>query len=91
MAKEIEGLLSKTTFEERLKWVLDQLKDLKEETNTIQNNNSVDILTEMESVINVFDDSLKTLSKEDRLSIDTIIKNYIHSLLNRELIEEYDG
>ena len=91
LAKEIENLLGTTSYEERLNWVKEQLKDIKEESSSVSKHNSDDELSVMESIIKDFDDITDTLSEADKSNLNAIIENYIHNAVNRGLISEYDG
>ena len=85
LAKEMEELLVITTFEERLNWVKEQLKKLKEGCPSIPKTLEVtpsDELSAMESLLEEFD-------LTDKVSFT--LENYIHSAVNRELISECDG
>lgn len=85
LAKEMEELLGITTFEERLNWVKEQLKKLKEGCTTISKTIEVtpsDELSAMESILEEF-------NVTDKVSFT--LENYLHSAVNRELISEYDG
>ena len=85
LAKEMEELLCATSFEERLNWVKEQLKKLKEESALIHLPSYVspsDELAAMESIFEEYDVT-------DQISI--IMENYLHNAVNRGLISEYDG
>lgn len=85
LAKEMEELLGITTFEERLNWVKEQLKQLKEGCPTIPKTIDItpsDELSAMGSLLEEFD-------LTDKVSFT--LENYLHSAVNRELISEYDG
>jgi len=85
LAKEMEELLGKTSFEERLNWVKEQLKNLKEETISIHKtiaDTPSDELSAMESILEEFHVTDK---------VNFTLENYLHSAVNRELISEYDG
>ena len=86
LAKEIEELLGKTTYEERLEWVKNQLEKLKEGTKITfgsTDDTPSDELSAMEYIVKGFGN----LSDE----LKTSLENYLHSAVNRELISEYDG
>jgi len=85
LAKEMEELLTKTSFEERLNWVKEQLNKLKEGGYSIHKTTFVtpsDELSAMESILEEF-------HVTDKVSFT--LENYLHSAVNRELISEYDG
>lgn len=85
LAREMEELLGVTTFEERLNWVKEQLKNLKEGSTSICKTTDVtpsDELSAMKSLLEEFD-------LTDKISFT--LENYLHSAINRELISEYDG
>ena len=92
LAREIETLLDSTTPEDRLNWVKEQLKDVKEETTSRDGTTSAspDEVSAMESMMDVFEDTFDDLSEEDSTNIKTILENYYHNVINKELIAEYD-
>ena len=91
VAKMIEELLGANSFEERLKMVKDQLKEIKEETTPVYKITPIDELSEMKSILEEFDDLSDTLSDEVKSDLNTIFENYMHNVVNRGLISEYDG
>ena len=91
LAKEIEELLEKSSYEERLDWVKEQLKEIKEENTPVYKITPVDELSEMESIIDEFGDLMEALPEEAQSDLNTIIENYIHSIVNKDLIAENDG
>lgn len=85
LAKEMEELLGTTSFEERLNWVKEQLKKLKEGGFSIHKTTVVttsDELSAMESLLEEFEVT-------DKVSFT--LENYLHSAVNRELLSEDDG
>ena len=85
LANEMEELLAKTSFEERLNWVKEQLNKLKEGGYSIHKTTFVtpsDELSAMESILEEFEVTDK---------VNFTLENYLHSAVNRELISEYDG
>lgn len=92
LAREIETLLDSTTPEDRLNWVKEQLKDVKEETTSRDGTISAspDEVSAMESMMDVFEDTFDDLSEEESTNIKTILENYYHNVINKELIAEYD-
>ena len=93
LAMEIEELLGKTSFEDRLNWVKEQLKNLKEgeSSESTSESSSMDEMSAMESVMEVFEETMGDVSEEVATSINTIMENYWHNAVNRGLIEEYDN
>lgn len=93
LAREIETLLDSTTPEDRLNWVKEQLKDVKEETTPRDGTTSasLDEVSAMESMMDVFEDTFDDLLEEDSTNIKDILENYYHNVINKELIGEYDG
>lgn len=128
IAKEIEEILGIVSYEERLKWVNELLKSLKESSTikgTTPSEESLDDIlvggsdvedsdeipnellelgtmiddieeapdeySAIESVIEEFDDVKDTLSEKASTRINTQLENYLHSIVNKELIKEVDG
>ena len=94
LGKEIDDLLSTTTYEDRLNWVKEQLRDLKEDTPSVARSSKEvlpDELSAVESIIEEYDDVIETLPEEDKERLNTIWENYVHSAINRDLIAEHDG
>lgn len=93
LAREIETLLDSSTPEDRLNWVKEQLKDVKEETTSRDGTTSasLDEVSAMESMMDVFEDTFEDLSEEDSTNIKIILENYYHNVINKELIGECDG
>ena len=93
LAREIETLLDSTTPEDRLNWVKEQLKDVKEETTSGAGTASAspDEVSAMESMMDVFEDTFEDLSEENSTNIQIILENYYHNVINKELIGECDG
>ena len=93
LASEIEILLKMMSCEERLDWVKEQLKTLKVDAPTTSDTSSEtleDEIPAMESMLEIFEDSMDDLTDEDSISIKTILENYYHNVVNKELIEEFD-
>ena len=100
LAKEIETLLGTSSYEERLNWVKEQLKGLKDgssskvkssdETSIDGLEEDTDELSALESIVEENKDVMDTLSEEKLERLNIIYENYVHSVANRELIAEYD-
>ena len=100
LAKEIETLLGTSSYEERLNWVKEQLKGLKDgssskvkssdETSIDGLEEDTDELSAIGSIVEENKDVMDTLSEEKLERLHIIYENYIHSVANRELIAEYD-
>ena len=123
LAKEIESLLGTSSYEERLHWVKEQLKGLKESSPTEaktsidttsgelssledtddyegdydespiedqSDEETSDELSAMESLMDENADVIESLSEEDMERFKTSWENYVHSVINRELIAEND-
>ena len=93
LASEIEILLNMTSCEDRLNWVKEQLKTLKVDAPTTSDTSSEtleDEIPAIESMLEIFEDSMDDLTDEDSISIKTILENYYHNVVNKELIEEFD-
>ena len=123
LAKEIESLLGTSSYEERLHWVKEQLKGLKESSpteakssidttsgelssleetvdyegdydgSTIEDQSdeeTPDELSAMESLMDENADVIESLSEEDMERFKKSWENYVHSVINRELIAEND-
>ena len=127
LAKEIETLLGTSSYEERLNWVKEQLKGLKDGSSSkakSSDETSIDGLEALESSVDEYEDSsdevlledfsedgleedtdelsaiesiveenkdvMDTLSEEKLERLNIIYENYVHSVVNRELIAEYD-
>ena len=100
LAKEIETLLGTSSYEERLNWVKEQLKGLKDgssskvkssdETSIDGLEEDTDELSAIESIVEENKDVMDTLSEEKLERLNIIYENYVHSVANRELIAEYD-
>lgn len=127
LAKEIETLLGTSSYEERLNWVKEQLKGLKDgsssKTKTSdetsidglsalvssedENEDSTDEvhtegfsedgleedtdeLSAIESIVEENKDVIDSLSEEKLERLNIIYENYVHSVVNRELIAEND-
>ena len=128
LAKEIEVLLGTSSYEERLNWVKEQLKGLKDGSSSkakSSDETSIDGLEALESSLDEYEDSsdeihfedfseenlqedtdeltaiesiveenkdvIDSLSEEKLERLNIIYENYVHSVINRELITEYDG
>lgn len=89
LATEIENLLGTTSYEERLNWVKEQLRNIKEGSSSVSKHTPDDELSVMESIIKDFDTD--SLPERDKLNLNTIIENYIHNAVNKEIITDYDG
>ena len=105
LAKEIETLLGTSSYEERLNWVKEQLKGLKDGSSSKAKSSDevlledfsedgleedTDELSAIESIVEENKDVMDTLSEEKLERLHIIYENYIHSVANRELIAEYD-
>ena len=94
LAKDIEELLGISSSEERLKWVKEQLNVIKEDSPS-KVISSLELITDeftaIESIIEEFKDVKGTLSEEVSSRINTQLDNYLHSVVNKELIKEVDG
>lgn len=90
LAIKMEELLSTTSYEDRLNWVKNQLKNLKVDISHMSPT-STDRLSALKSIVKVYEDVIDTLPEETVERINTILENYAHSLINRELIKENDG
>ena len=127
LAKEIGTLLGTSSYEERLNWVKEQLKGLKDGSSSkakSSDETSIDGLEALESSVDEYEDNsdevlledfseenleedtdelsaiesiveenkdvMDTLSEEKLERLKFIYENYVHSVVNRELIAEYD-
>ena len=100
LAKEIETLLGTSSYEDRLNWVKEQLKGLKDgssskvkssdETSIDGLEEDTDELSAIESIVEENKDVMDTLSEEKLERLKIIYENYVHSVANRELIAEFD-
>lgn len=93
LASEIEELLNTASCEDRLNMVKEQLKSLKTDTEPMSvspRESAIGELSAMESMMDVFEDTLDSLSEDTTEYLNNIIKNYYHNATNRALIAEYD-
>ena len=96
VTKDIESILGASSYEERLNWVKEQLKGLKDSSPSKIKSSDVsfeeipDELSAMESIIEENNDITETLSKEEADRFKVTWENYVHSVINRELISELD-
>ena len=105
LAKEIETLLGTSSYEERLNWVKEQLKGLKDGSSSKAKSSDeflledfseenleedTDELSAIGSIVEENKDVMDTLSEEKLERLHIIYENYVHSVANRELIAEYD-
>lgn len=92
ISDDITSLLSTSSYEERLNWVKEQLNSLKDcsLSKDKSSGEEPDELSAMESVLEENDDVKKSLSEEESERFKTIWENYVHGVINRELISEYD-
>lgn len=93
LASEIEELLNTASCEDRLNMVKEQLKNLKADAETVSvspSEGAIGELSAMESVMDVFEDTLGSLPEDTTEYLNNIIKNYYHNATNRALIAEYD-
>ena len=105
LAKEIETLLGTSSYEERLNWVKEQLKGLKDGSSSKAKSSDevlledfsedgleedTDELSAIESIVEENKDVMDTLSEEKLERLKIIYENYVHSVANRELIAEFD-
>lgn len=93
LASEIEELLNTASCEDRLNMVKEQLKSLKadaEPMSVIPSEGTIGELSAMESMMDVFEDTLGSLPEDTTEYLNNIIKNYYHNATNRALIAEYD-
>lgn len=87
----ITSLLATSSYEERLNWVKEQLNSLKDGSlSKDKSSGELDELSAMESVLEENDDVKKSLSGEDAERFNILLENYVHSVVNRELISEVD-
>lgn len=87
----ITSLLATSSYEERLNWVKEQLNSLKDGSlSKDKSSEEPDELSAMESVLEDNDDVKKALSGEDAERFNILLENYVHSVVNRELISEVD-
>lgn len=93
LASEIEELLNTASCEDRLNMVKEQLKSLKADTESVfvsSSESTIGELSAMESMMDVFEDTLDSLPEDTTEYLNNIIKNYYHNATNRALIAEYD-
>ena len=90
ITEDITSLLGTSSYEERLNWVKEQLNSLKDVSLSKDKSSGeeLDELSAMESVLEENDDVKKSLSEGDAERFNTILENYVHSVINRELIAE---
>lgn len=92
ISDDITSLLSTSSYEERLNWVKEQLNSLKD--GSLSKDKSFleepDELSAMKSVLEENDDVKKSFSVGDTDRFNTLLENYVHSVVNRELIAEFD-
>lgn len=87
----ITSLLGTSSYEERLNWVKEQLNSLKDGSlSKDKSSEEPDELSAMKSVLEENDDVKKALSGEDAERFNILLENYVHSVVNRELISEVD-
>ena len=87
----ITSLLATSSYEERLNWVKEQLNSLKDGSlSKGKSSEDPDELSAMESVLEENDDVKESLSGEDAERFIILLENYVHSVVNRELISEVD-
>lgn len=87
----ITSLLATSSYEERLNWVKEQLNSLKDGSlSKDKSSEEPDELSAMKSVLEENDDVKKALSGEDAERFNILLENYVHSVVNRELISEVD-
>ena len=87
----ITSLLGTSSYEERLNWVKEQLNSLKDGSlSKDKSSEEPDELSAMESLIEENDDVRKSLSEEESERFKIIWENYVHGVINRELISESD-
>lgn len=93
LASEIEELLNTASCEDRLNMVKEQLKSLKSDAEPMSVSPRECVIGElsaMESMMDVFEDTLDSLPEDTTAYLNNIIKNYYHNATNRALIAEYD-
>ena len=87
----ITSLLATSSYEERLNWVKEQLNSLKDGSlSKDKSSEEPDELSAMKSVLEENDDVKESLSGEDAERFNILLENYVHSVVNRELISEVD-
>lgn len=94
LARRIEELFQSTGYEDKVKWLKEQLKSLKSDSTSepeSSEEDSADELPAMDSIFDAFGDAFDDLPEDVESNIRTILDNYFHNAVNRELIEEYDG
>ena len=93
LARGIEELLESTDYEDRVKWLKEQLKSLKSDSTPkpeSSEENPADKSAAMDSIFDAFEDTWDDLPEDVESNIKTILDNYFHNAVNRALIEEYD-
>lgn len=93
LASEIEELLNTASCEDRLNMVKEQLKSLKSDAEPMSVSPRECVIGElsaMESMMDVFEDTLGSLPEDTTEYLNNIIKNYYHNATNRAMIAEYD-
>lgn len=87
----ISSLLATSSYEERLNWVKEQLNSLKDGSlSKDKSSEEPDELSAMKSVLEENDDVKESLSGEDAERFNILLENYVHSVVNRELISEVE-